>query len=120
MKYCGGGCTRDVFLIGRYAFKVPKLTSTWGMFLRGFLCNMQERAFSTLGRGYCPVVWHIPGGFLVVMRRAEPLSREEWFDLLDRLEADRLLFAVAERKQDSFGKLGGEIVAVDYGGGGGG
>lgn len=69
------GIMREVFLIGRWAVKVPKLTRGWRNFLQGLLANMQERELSR--RGYpqlCPVVFSIPGGWLVVMPRVEPLS----------------------------------------------
>jgi hypothetical protein len=64
----------------------------------------------------CPVVWSVPGGWLLVMRRAEPLSDEE-FDSLDFLRFARTAdYAVpVEDKIDSFGRFAGRIVAVDYG-----
>jgi hypothetical protein len=40
---------------------------------------MQERAFSKTGwPELCPVKFYIPGGFLVVMPYARPLTFEEW------------------------------------------
>ena len=111
------GITREVFLTRRYAIKIPKLIYGWHKFLCGLLANMQEATFARAGwPELCPVVFSIPGGWLVVMRRAKPLSDAEWeaFDAPAFCEtADYLI--PAEFKQDSFGMLDGRIVAVDYG-----
>jgi len=117
VKLCGDGVTRHVLLVGPYAIKVPRLNYGWGKFLTGLLCNMQERMMGTLGLdALCPVVWSIPGGWCVVMRRARIMTDEE-FDAFD-VEAflDRPDYSVpAERKSNSFGWLGDRIVAIDYG-----
>src|SRR5690349_2511949 len=73
------GVTREVFLTRRYAIKTPKLTGGWSFFLRGLLANMQERRLATARwPELCPMLFSLPGGWLVVMRRAEPLSQERW------------------------------------------
>lgn len=125
MKYLSGGTTRDVFLVGPWALKIPKLTSTWGMFLQGLLGNMQETAFSTLkAPEYCPVLWSAPGGFLVIMPRADPLTADEWDAFSDGFEPIEpvpswtrpgQVVPCVEPKRDSFGRLNGHVVAVDYG-----
>lgn len=112
------GVTREVLLIGRWAFKIPKLTGSWKMFLSGLLANMQEREFGRLGwPQLCPVLFSIPGGWLVVMRRAEPLSLNDWrtFDAEEFIVSNPPNLLPVETKPDSFGWLGGRIVAVDYG-----
>jgi len=103
-------------LIGRYAIKIPVFVE-WRLFLHGLLANMQERKFSRCEwPELCPVILSLPGGWLLVMRRADPLSRDEFLAL------DYSAFAVTpdytvpvECKLDSFGKLNGRVVAVDYG-----
>lgn len=111
------GCTRIVILWRGYAVKLPNFADGWKLFLKGLLANMQEAAFSKAGwPELCPVLLGVPGGWLLVMRRARPLTREE-FDSLD-LEAwvDRGDYVVpAEIKMDSFGYIGSQLVAVDYG-----
>lgn len=111
------GITREVVLTRRYAIKVPRMVYGWRMFLCGLLANMQERAFGRCGwPELCPVVFSLPGGWLVVMRRAQPLSAAEWaaFDAVTFCnQAHRVL--PVEHKQDSFGKIDGRVVAVDYG-----
>ena len=112
------GCTRRVLLIGRYAIKVPAMRE-WRLFLLGLLANMQEAVFSKAGwPELCPVLFAVPGGFLIVMRRARVLTDEEFhaLDLGHTCWLDRGDYVIpAELKSDSFGYLDGRLVAVDYG-----
>lgn len=110
------GSTRAVLLVGCLAIKLPALVS-WRRLLLGLLANMQERQFWTMKHpALCPVLWSLPGGFVVVMRRAEPITRDQ-FDAIDweswKDQPD--LFVPCETKLDSFGWVDGRIVAVDYG-----
>lgn len=110
------GVTRRVYLIGHLAFKFP-ITETWQQFLLGLLANMQEVKFGrTSWPELCPIVFFIPGGWLVVMRRARELTQAE-FDSLDIASwVNRNSYLVpAELKADSFGWLDGRLVAIDYG-----
>jgi hypothetical protein len=113
------GATRIVLLIGGWAIKIPRFTH-WNLFLCGLLANRQERMFGRLwckdSRKLCPILFSLPGGFLVVMRRAEPMP-ESLFEILD-IEAwkDCGDFVIpVENKISSFGLIDGAIVAVDYG-----
>jgi hypothetical protein len=112
------GSTRTVWLVGRCAIKRPALVE-WRLFLLGLLANMQESRFAaTKHPKLCPVLWSVPGGFLLVMRRAKPLSRGE-FDRFsqtvdDWINDDDMTIPV-ETKLDSFGWLNGRVVAIDYG-----
>lgn len=127
MEWVRTGCTREVFLTRRHAIKVPSFHS-WRLFLTGLLCNMQERTFSKAGwPELCPVVWSIPGGWLLVMRRADEMDRETWFSFSDRdggtpteavpawINKSGDYFIPVEMKMNSFGILDGRIVAIDYG-----
>lgn len=111
------GCTRIVFLIGAWAVKVPNVCYGWRLFLIGLLANMQERTFSKAGwPELCPVLWSIPGGWLVVMPRARPLTDDEFLALDYDAFTDKPEYVVpVEDKADSFGWLGDRIVALDYG-----
>lgn len=116
MKRITIGISRTVFLVGRYAIKVPCGRYGWAKWLRGLLANMQERSFGRAGyEGFCPVLFADPLGFVVVMRRADPLDRElsdaEFEAFVNR---DGYILPV-ENKSDSFGYLDGQVVAVDYG-----
>jgi hypothetical protein len=110
------GCTRTVFLLGKFAIKIPAMAE-WRLFLLGLLANMQEALFSkTKWPELCPVLFSIPGGFMVIMPRAEPLTREEFHNFeFDTWISQDEYRVPAENKLDSFGKLDGKIVAVDYG-----
>lgn len=110
------GTTRNVLLIGRWAVKVPSITE-WRLFLLGLLANMQEARFSRCGwQELCPVVFSIPSGLLIVMHRAEPITRDEFFAIDVELWRDRGEYIIpVEAKLDSFGRLNGRVVAVDYG-----
>ncbi len=114
-----GGATRHVILIGRWAIKLPRLNHGWKGFLCGLMCNMQEAEFATLDDPrLCPVLGSIPGGWLVVMRRARVMTPAE-FARLDwpHFVAGRPGQTVipAEHKADSFGWLDDRVVAIDYG-----
>jgi hypothetical protein len=117
------GITRIVILIGRWAIKVPCVRYSgqrWRCFLRGLLANMQERDVAATGwPELCPVLFAVPGGLLIVMRRASAMSNTEWdafrYDNFITLDGGRTLLPV-ENKPDSFGWLDGRVVAVDYGG----
>ena len=109
------GTTRVVILAWRWAFKFPRPTK-WRLFLYGLLGNMQEAEFSSLSEKFCPVVFHIPGGFLTAMKRAKPLTEEEYAKLdIKSFRRDCNMYIFVEHKHCTFGKLNGKIVAVDYG-----
>lgn len=110
------GATRAVLLIGGLAFKLPRPLS-WKHFLLGLIANMQEVTFSAAKwPELCPVLWSIPGGFLVVMRRARPLTQDEFdaIEIPDWLEKGDY-YVPMEAKIENFGMLDGRVVAVDYG-----
>jgi len=110
------GSTRVVLLVGKYAFKFPTYIE-WRLFLLGLLANMQEVKWSEMSDRLCPVVWRGWGGFLVIMRRAEPISLDQFFSITEEWLYDDKAECVlpVEIKQCSFGVLDGKIVAVDYG-----
>jgi hypothetical protein len=116
------GCTRAVLLIGRYAVKVPTLRS-WKHFLLGLIANMQERVFSAANwPELCPVVWASWGGWLLVMRRAEPITPDQWEAFYPTVKDGWLCgvegsgyYVPCEPKRNSFGWYGGRIVCLDYG-----
>ncbi len=118
MEICQGA-TRRVFLLGEWAIKVPNFFDGWLPGIMGLKSNMQERDFTTLEwRGLCPVLFSFWGGWLVIMKRARPLSDEEWSCFQPQLsqwlvEKDGVI--PAEMKRSSFGVLSGRVVCVDYG-----
>jgi len=96
--------------------KIPRIYS-WGHFLLGLLANLQERKFSRAEWSeLCPVVASIPGGWLVVMKYARPLTEKEWKGMNVDQWMHREDYSIpVEPKINSFGVLNGNIVAIDYG-----
>lgn len=117
MKVCNG-THRTTYLVAGLAIKFPVI-KTYKMFLHGLLANLQEVEFSKAAwPELCPVIFSLPLGLLVVMKRAEPLTTEEYIELCRNYKkfVDKEDYLVpVENKMDSFGKINGKIVAVDYG-----
>lgn len=110
------GITREVFLIGKLAFKIPSFR-TYPLFLTGVLCNIQERNFSKNLKSdlICPVLFKSPLGFLIIMPRCEPTNLQSFDDVQKIIEPFREAGIPVESKPCSFGIYKGKLVAVDYG-----
>jgi hypothetical protein len=113
-----------VIIVKKWALKVPTINSGWQYFLCGLLANMQEQWLSKITRSgpdahkLCHVVFRIPLGFLIVMRKAAKLTDEEfaaWRDNYDTFIRYENGFLPIEPKRSSFGWLDGRVGAVDYG-----
>lgn len=107
------GITREVVLIGRWAFKLPSLRR-WKNFLQGLIANMQEAELSTWRDSniLCPVIFHIPGGLLTVMSRVEERTEELTNGELAYFQS---LMPSLESKPNNYGYLNGRLVCIDYG-----
>lgn len=113
-----GGITRAVLLIGRYAIKAPRVRYGWDKFLLGLLSNMQEGRFSVLAKEFAlaPTVFSLPGGWLNIQRRCDPLTDAEWDEVEARCGQDRNWGDMScDFKRDNFGTIDGQIVLLDYG-----
>ncbi len=122
MRVITSGATRTVLLTRRWAIKVPGAWAAhprlwWKSLLTGLLANIQEATFSRTGwPELCPVRFALPGGFLIIMPRAAELSRSEWDGFDPQAFSNRPDYVVpVEGKLNSFGRLSGRVVAVDYG-----
>lgn len=105
-----------VLLTRHWAIKFPTVMYGWKMFLYGLLGNMNERVWSGQ-RGLCPVRWSGPLGLVIVMPRCQPLTDAEFCaEVSPKWGKGKAHLPVVENKADSFGRLNGKIVAVDYGG----
>lgn len=117
IRVCAG-VSRAVLLVGPWAIKVPR-ASSWKAFLWGLLANMQEADLGSRGwPELCPVRFTLPGGFLVIMERAEVCTVERAPAEADyrRLTNVEGRCVPAEWKPSSWGRLpDGRLVAVDYG-----
>lgn len=110
------GVTRTVFLIGRWAIKVPTGRHGWPEWVDGLRANLREieRAkYAHLKPFVCPILWAAPLGLAIVMPRVGIIER----DLTDPEHAHffPLCFPLVEHKPDSFGYFGNRLVAVDFG-----
>jgi hypothetical protein len=119
MKGTGGwqivwhGVTRIVLLTKTYAFKIPNFRQ-WRLGLHGLCANLREREWATKkDPRLCPVVWCMWGGWIVVQRRAEPLTDEQWTGAkASRQEFEGLPL---DWKRKNLGFIDGRIVLVDFG-----
>lgn len=106
------GITREVILVGKYAFKFPSIRN-WKCFLLGLIANMQEgfwyKAMGIHGK-LCPVLFRIPGGFLTVMSRVDRVCTWD-----DDINYGEFSFYPMDPKPMNFGELNGKIVLLDYG-----
>lgn len=112
MKRVTTGVSRTVFLIGRWAVKVPCARYGWEFWLKGLLANITERRTWGWARNpkLCPIIFADPFGLVVVMPRVEVA------DSLCGMTMQRLASELGvEAKPDSFGYLSGRLVAIDYG-----
>ncbi len=110
------GCTRITILWKDYAIKIPCLDE-WRLFLNGLLANMQEcRIFKAGCPEVCPVLWSLPGGWMLIMKRAREMTDDEFMKFDSEKWADREDYIIpVEHKSMSFGWIDGKIVAIDYG-----
>ncbi len=110
------GCTRKVFLIGKYAIKIPQISYQWRHFLLGLLANMQEKHFSDMKDDrMCPVLFAAWGGWILIMPRCEELSNCQYHSINISEFWEGQFKVPVEQKQSSFGIYKGKIVAIDYG-----
>ena len=109
------GSSRMVILTKNYAFKLPYI-GRWKNFLWGLIANMQEVDFNTLNdERLAKVIFHLPAGFLVVMKRAEPLKEFNKKFFAGFCARHKGFELPCELKKDSFGYINGKLVAIDYG-----
>lgn len=112
-------CTRTVFLIGKFAIKVPTGRYSFSSFLRGLIGNISEKNIyrscsGEIREAICPIVFTLPLGLCVVMLRCSPLEPEETPDFIKLTHVGKWVLP-CEHKIHSFGRLNGKIVAIDYG-----
>ena len=121
------GQSRLVLLVGSVAIKILHIKreselTRCGQVRQGLRCNRAERAaWVRNGKRYpnlCPILASLPGGWLVVMQRATPMTLaefEEWYesDEWPHFPGEESPY---ELKHEDAGKLAcGKRVMVDYG-----
>lgn len=116
------GSTRIVFIVGKYAIKIPSLRIDdhfMGM-LYGILLGWQGNRFEyvwskeninkSLNYPFNKTIISLFGSFIVVQRKASPISIEQF------LEIEPVNFDGYEHKINSFGIVDEKIVILDYDG----
>lgn len=123
MRIKTNGVTRIVFVLRTVVIKIPKFYIQWDHFLKGLIGNIEEgRTWRynsgryERGRSYllCPVVWTSWGGWILVMKRAEVMTREQW-ELVEDISVYREYFG-GDDTMSNYGYIGDRLVKIDYGG----
>jgi hypothetical protein len=114
------GCSREVFLVGRFAIKVPTWRRSWLNFLNGFISNLGERRFQhTEIPCIAKVVWSDPLGLIVVMERCSQPRNFTEHHLRKLIELGRFEGADYRFSDDlhvgNVGFVGRRLVLLDYG-----
>ena len=125
MKINRRGISRTVFLIGKYAIKIPSLRAygegvkgrVWS-FARGIVANHSEITwFNYDARNLCPILWHGFFGLVIVMPRCEPYlvdtETEERMFTGDFCPVDFDIM-ITDNKPENYGVLNGRVVMLDY------
>ena len=113
------GTTRMVWILPSHVVKIPRLRWwLWRNFLLGLLGNLQEADFFAVNGNnnkFCPVVFCLWGGWLLIMKRATPLTDKEFHAIPERWWQSNSLLASTEKTISSVGRYEGRVVAIDYG-----
>lgn len=115
------GSTRIVFLIKKHAIKIPNFLDGWTLFLKGLLANIQESntwewwripnsELFERSELLCPIIWRSWGGWIVVMKRADPITNQDTRPVFLQLE-----YFIKDHKDDNYGIINGKVVMIDYG-----
>jgi hypothetical protein len=107
------GMSRDCWLIGCYAIKLPSLRHGWRFLLMGFLANMQEASHWRRSKHpqLARLIWAVPGGWVNVYERYAAWEQAITKDVLDSLPIYN-----PDPKQSNYGiNQSGQIVVLDYG-----
>lgn len=123
MRICTKGVTRIVIILDTVVVKVPNFTHKWNHFLKGIIGNIEEHNTWRYNTGdfdtgnshlLCPVVWCSWLGFILIMKKAEPLSTEQWEAITD-ISEHKLHFP-GDDTISNYGYYCGRLVKIDYGG----
>lgn len=116
------GVTRIVFVFRHVVVKIPKFYVQWDHFLKGIIGNIEEGRTWRYNSGkyergtsylLCPVIWTSWGGWILIMKRAEPLTRDQW-DLVCNLLDEYQKYFAGDDTMNNYGILDSKLVKIDY------
>ena len=108
IKINQSGVTRIVFLIGKYAIKMPRVKYGWRHFIQGVYSNLSEHECWNVSKSewLCPVLFSF-AGFILVMPRIKICKTDDELNNYPKEEGD-------DYKPINYGYYNGKIVCVDY------
>lgn len=114
------GVTRIVIVLKTVVIKIPNFTYQWDHFLKGIIGNIHESKTWKYNSGklesgsshlLCPVLWCSWGGWILIMKKADLLTIEQW----DNLSIDEhKRFFPGDDTLSNYGRLNGQVVKIDY------
>lgn len=116
------GVTRIVLEFKTVVVKIPNFTCQWDHFLRGLIANMDEGQTWKWNSGpynkgtsylLCPVVWFSWGGWILVMKKAKPLTVEQWKENTYHIDQHKEHFP-GDDTVSNYGIYEGRLVKIDY------
>jgi hypothetical protein len=122
IQFITTGVTRWVLLIGKWAIKFPN-PCAWKHFLLGLVGNMEESltwkcanvkgsALYEVRTSLCPVLWCSWGGWILIMRRAQPVDYIVF--LHNWISENPIRNHFSDLKRENIGFLDNKIVLIDY------
>lgn len=121
------GVTRIVIMLPDVVIKIPNPTYSWANFIRGILANINESRtyrYAQIPGSYaydylhllCPVVWCSWGGWVLIMKRAEPITATVMGECGNKpgIAEHKRVFP-GDDTQSNYGILNNRVVKIDYG-----
>ena len=114
------GITRIVFVFHFFVVKIPNIFNYLHC-IKGLLANIQETNTYRWNSGkyytwkcslLCPVFWASWGGWIIVMKRARVLTKEEFESADTRLHREHFY---GDDKFNNYGYIDNRVVKIDYG-----
>lgn len=116
------GSQRIVIELQTVVIKVPNFLGSWINFVGGILANLREYttwAYNSgpyekgLSKYLCPVIWASWGGWILIMKKARPMTFDE-YDNCQELEPHFTHFK-GDDSCYNYGFIDNRPVKIDYG-----
>lgn len=123
MKINRKGATRSVLELKRVVIKIP-VFNNWTRFLRGLLANINEgqtwrwnSGKYESGNSYllCPVLWTSWGGWILLMKKIEPVDPDWWAEQDIPMWYNHVRHFQGDDNWKNYGWYQGRLVKLDYG-----